>query len=395
MRSDLFKYSIYFLLAAFFVLLVQLYFPKPINWKRNFNTQSKDPYGLYVFDKELPKLLNNQNIKKTAQSPYEFIHQEPSLANQTTTFLLIENSKHHDKNSVDVLLEKVKEGSDLVIASESYFPTELLKSLQLKKINVYKRNFHFVHPQFAKDTLSIRDNYHNAFLTKNPKNHQIIGKLDNELSFISTKYGKGTVYLSSTPILLTNYYLLNDNEHFSSFTEGFAAILKNKNIVWFDVNHPGYVADEQSILRVMFQHKSLRFAWYTLLFGLILYIIFYGKRKQRIVPIIEPLKNTTVEYVETIGNLYYQENDHTALLNKQIKFVLHHIRSNWHLPTHNLDDVFKLKLQQKTQADIKEINEFVAFIEQFNPDKKYTQGELLSFNQLLEKLNINYGTVRK
>src|SRR5690554_7330509 len=73
MKSDYIKYGIYFALAALFVLLLQFYFPNPINWKRNFNTQSKDPYGLYVFNRELPQLLSGQKLEKTALSPYEFL----------------------------------------------------------------------------------------------------------------------------------------------------------------------------------------------------------------------------------------------------------------------------------------------------------------------------------
>lgn len=368
MKSDYIKYGIYFVLAALFVLLLQLYFPSPINWNRNFNTQNKDPYGLYVFDRELPQLLSGQKLEKTALSPYEFLSDNSKISVEETTFLMIENHRAFDEPSFKSLLENVKNGADLVISNEQ-FRGNLLDSLELKHYSVYINKLHFVHKDFSKDTLEIRDTYYTAFQVKKPENHQVIAKLNNELTFISTKYGKGTVYLSSTPILLTNYYLLNKKDDFSSFTEGFAAVLKNKNIIWYDTNNPDLISDDQSILRVLFQYKSLRFAWYTLLFGLILYVIFYGKRKQRIVPIIEPYKNTTVEYVETIGKLYYQENDHTALLKKQIKYALHYIRTNWYLSTHTLDHDFKQKLQHKTQVDPKEINEFVTFIKQFNPDK--------------------------
>src|SRR5690606_34288153 len=148
-----------------------------------------------------------------------------------------------------------------------------------------------------------------------------IAKLDYELAFIATKFGKGTIYLNTTPILLTNYYLLNKDNDFSGFAESFASVIKKKNVVWFDVNYSSNEREKnQSIFRVLFKNKSLRFAWYTLIASLLLFVIFYGKRKQRIIPIIEPVKNTTVEYVETVGNLYFQENDITQLLQKQIQF---------------------------------------------------------------------------
>lgn len=397
MKSAYIKYGVYFVLAALFVLLLQLYFPSPINWNRNFNTQNKDPYGLYVFDRELPQLLSGQKLEKTALSPYEFLSDSSKISVEETTFLMIENYRAFDESSFKFLLENVKNGADLVISTEQFSGNlyKLLDSLELRRYNVNINKLHFVPKDFSKDTLEIRDTYHTIFKVKKPENHQVIAKLNNELGFISTKYGKGTVYLSSTPILLTNYYLLNENDDFSSFAEGFASILHKKNIIWFDANHPGFVADDQSILRVLFQHKSLRFAWYTLLFGLILYIIFYGKRKQRIVPIIEPIENTSVEYIETVGNLYFQENNHTQLIDKQIKYALYFIRSEWHIPTQNIDEEFKKRLQQKTQAEDRIIKEFIHFIHHFDVQHKYSQNDLLHFNQLLEKLKIDYGTFRK
>src|SRR5690606_40060151 len=124
---------------------------------------------------------------------------------------------------------------------------------------------------------------------------------------------------------------------------------------------------------------SLRYAWYTLIIGLILYLIFYGKRRQRIVPIIEPVKNTTVEYVETVGNLYYQEKNHTQLLDKQIKYALHYIRTEYKILTQHLNDDFISKLQQKTMANEDDIKNFVHFINHFNTNYNYTQQDLIHF----------------
>src|SRR5690554_7417725 len=120
MKSDYIKYGIYFALAALFVLLLQFYFPNPINWKRNFNTQSKDPYGLYVFNRELPQLLSGQKLERTALSPYEFLTTNEEISAEETTFLMIENHRSFDETSFKSALEKVKNGADLVIANEQF-----------------------------------------------------------------------------------------------------------------------------------------------------------------------------------------------------------------------------------------------------------------------------------
>ena len=341
MKSEYVKYGIYFFIAVLFVMLLQLYFPNPINWNKNFNTQNKDPYGLYVFNQELPNLLKDQKLSKTSLSPYEYFSDSLQSPINETTFLIVQNNNAFDKSSGIKLLEKVKEGADLVISLENYYYTFsnfILDSLEVNYYNEKVNQLYFVHENFSKDTLEIKDAYNYIYTVKHPENHQVLAKMEHNPVFISTKYGKGTIYLSSTPILLTNYYLLNEKKDFSKFTEAFTSVIKKKNVIWFDEYHDlNAQIQNQSIFKVLFKHKSLRFAWYTLIIGLILFVFFYGKRKQRIIPIVEPLKNTTIEYIETVGNLYYQENNHTQLLDKQIKYALNQIRVEWHITTQLMD----------------------------------------------------------
>lgn len=398
MKSEYLKYSLYFLLAALSVLFIQFYFPSPINWDRNFNSQSKDPYGLYVFNQELPGLLQRQTLTKTSLSPYEyFINHTPTQLEQTT-YLFIENRKSLDDVSVDEILKNVHKGADLVIASENFYygNSTILDTLNIKLHNIKTNNLYFVNNNLVSDTLKIKDDYNSFFTVAEPENFTAIAKLNHNLSFIAVNFGKGTVYVSTTPILLTNYYVLQKNSTNKMFTENFTAFLKKKNVLWFDEHYNvGEQQSNNSILKVLFKYKSLRFAWYTLMLGLLLYLIFYGKRQQRIVPVIEPVKNTSGEYIETVANLYYQENNHTQLLDKQIKHALYFIRTEWHIATHDLNYEFKAKLKQKALATAQDIEQFTHFITTFNQNKKYTQSELIHFNQLLDKLNIYYGKSRK
>ncbi len=398
MKTEYIKYFVYFLLAAFVVLFIQLYFPNPINWKRNFNTQSKDPYGLYVFNQELPHLLKDQKLTKTSLSPYEYFLDNEQTTENKTTYLFVENKSGLDDVSVKQLLKKVSNGADLIIASESFYygNSYFLDTLRIHLHNIKTNNLHFVNKKSATDTLKIKDEYNSFFTVKNPVNYTAIAKLNNNISFVSTQFGKGTIYISATPILLTNFYILNKEFNSKIFTEEFVSFIKNENVIWFDENYnPNERESNNSIFNVILKYKSLRYAWYTLVIGLILFLIFYGKRKQRIVPIIEPVKNTTIEYIETVGNLYYQENNHTQLLNKQIKLALHFIRTEWKIVTQDINEDFKTKLQQKSLANSADINQFVNFITNFNAQKTYSQTDLIEFNQLLQKINIKYGKSRK
>ena len=48
---------------------------------------------------------------------------------------------------------------------------------------------------------------------------------------------------------------------------------------------------------------ALRITWRLMLLGLLLYLIFKGKREQRIIPIIKKPENTTVEFAQSISSV--------------------------------------------------------------------------------------------
>ncbi len=91
-------------------------------------------------------------------------------------------------------------------------------------------------------------------------------------------------------------------------------------------------------------------------------MFFNAKRKQRIVPILRPFSNLTVDFTKTIGNLYYQEGDHRNLIDKKIIYFLEKIRNEYLIDTTRLDDNFIKKLHHKTGKNETDIQELVFLI---------------------------------
>jgi hypothetical protein len=116
-------------------------------------------------------------------------------------------------------------------------------------------------------------------------------------------------------------------------------------------------------------------------------MIFNAKRKQRVVPIIKPLTNTTVDFTKTIGNLYFQEGDHQNIIDKKIIYFLEKIRNEYLIETTTLDDNFIKKLQLKSGKKMEDIQNVVQLI---NYQKKsYHQSiedDLIALNKAIEKI---------
>jgi hypothetical protein len=115
-------------------------------------------------------------------------------------------------------------------------------------------------------------------------------------------------------------------------------------------------------------------------------VVIAGKRKQRIIPIIAPLKNTSMEFVETIGLLYYNQSNHLNLANKKIQYLMEHIRSHFFLQTDILDEIFFEQLADKSKLSIETIRGIFKQIRSIQNTRKLSEKELLDFNQNIEQL---------
>jgi hypothetical protein len=140
-------------------------------------------------------------------------------------------------------------------------------------------------------------------------------------------------------------------------------------------------------LRFILSNPALKYAWWVFLGGLVLFIFFNVKRKQRIVPIIEPLKNTSADFVKSIGNLYMQEGDFHDMMAKKAQYFLNKVRLDLLIDTQNLDEEFAKKLQMKTGKSTEMINEAVILIKKAqDPYASVMKEDLARMNSLLDEI---------
>ena len=121
--------------------------------------------------------------------------------------------------------------------------------------------------------------------------------------------------------------------------------------------------------------------------GLLLFALFNIRRKQRIVPIIEPLKNKSVEFVKSIGNLYLQEGSPHDMAQKKIQYFLNKVRLDLMIDTQYLDDSFVKRLHLKTGKNIELIQEAVDLINKIqNQHIQVNHSDLAKINEVLDKI---------
>ena len=137
---------------------------------------------------------------------------------------------------------------------------------------------------------------------------------------ISIRYaiGEGNLILISNPLIFTNYSLLNDS--INPYIWKHLAYLEGKPLMrteYYEVGSQG--GKSQSEFRVILSERSLKWAYYTILIGVLVFMFFTAKRKQKVIPVIKPPVNKMLDFVRSIAGLYLLKNNNAdILLKKQI-----------------------------------------------------------------------------
>jgi hypothetical protein len=156
-----------------------------------------------------------------------------------------------------------------------------------------------------------------------------------------------------------------------------------QNTYW-DEYYKGYHREPQTPLRFIIAQPALKWALYLILGSLILFMIFEAKRKQRIIPVVKPLSNTTLEFTETVGRLYFQHKDHKNIAEKKITYFLDYLRNRFYVRTDELNEELYSKLANKTGISQEEIVTLFQQITFVRSRKSISEQELMSLNLQIE-----------
>lgn len=397
MLKQLRVYIIFLVVVILGIVALDSATPKPLNWTPTYSINDKIPFGLYIFNQELQSLLKPDTLNTINVTPYEYFdnyYNYDSLVNTYSTsgtFLSINEQSNFDDESVQELLYFASHGNTVFLSTKT-IPQLLLDSLQLD----FRSDFNI------KSTTSVSlaneklgpEQYNlieglgtNYFYRIDTLSTTILGYQGNEkafANFVKVPYQQGNFYLHLQPAAFTNYHLLKENHR--EYAEKVLSYVPKGNIYWYtrDLTE-GYIS--RNPMRFIFSQPALKAAWYLFLGGMLVFILFNVKRKQRVVPIIVPLENTTIEFTKTIGNLYFQEGNHHTVMDKKIIYLLDKIRREYLLDTRVLDDKFVQRLQAKTGKNSEDLKQLFAKINQHRIGNfQSVESDLIEINTLIEKI---------
>ena len=135
------------------------------------------------------------------------------------------------------------------------------------------------------------------------------------------------------------------------------------------------------------KHPPLKAAFWLSLLLLLMYILFGGKRVQRIIQQLKPNENTTVTFTETIGRLYLQKKDNKNIADKMITYFNEYIRNT----TNHINDDFIVMLSRKSGVDRDKVDTIYRTITAAQRSNEVNDYQLLSLQEQIQQFYKNSG----
>jgi hypothetical protein len=372
---------------------------KILNERITFGRKDKIPYGTYVAYENLRYLFPQASLSSSAEQPGYW----DSLSNFKEGQALIIISPRFDADEFEMkkILYFAESGNDVFISTTA-MPYEVTQILGCK-INTSERMMQQFLDKDGWDTLQV--SLHSPPYDKKKK-YSYPGKrydaafskleaaVTTELgyddqgapNFIHLKSGKGNLYIHLAPMTFTNYFLLHRQN--MAYYENVMSVIPSstKKIVWdeyFLSKRPTQNKRPNWFTEFM-KHDEFRWGFLTAMFALLIYVLMEMRRKQRPIPLITRPKNDSLDFIKTIGRLYYDKGDHKNLSRKMSAYFLEHVRTRYKLATNELDENFIESLQFKTGFDEDALRSIVYFINELEHLPAVSSKQLAAFYKQLE-----------
>ena len=435
-------------LFAFFVLvfLFEYMSPHKFVWESTYDKHDKEPFGSYVFDDILSSSIDDYSvINKTF---YQIVQEDSTISRHA--FLLTEAEPAFNSVDIESLYKLIHLGNQVMICAEKFpetlkdtlcFKTSQERYFQSLDVYVQKENNRdkiylgtdTLNPECAFD---IYPHFHpvsiitskSKWIHDNRNDAQVADSIDNDESpaiseektdsvkweIISIKcdsmkilvwdsennplvirafIGKGELFIVSTPLMFTNYGLLDGNN--ASYAFRLLSFMKGKPLIRVEA-YGNHVDKPKTPLRYLLSEPPLRWATYFTIALLILFMFFAAKRRQRIIPVVNTPPNRSLEFMQLISNLYFQKHNNGEILKMKHTYFCATVKANTGIDLQealpNIQDF--QRLTEKTGIDIKQISDLLKNIQMalYRSEvddinlKKYIDG----MNEILKELRVNH-----
>jgi hypothetical protein len=359
---------------------------KHLNRRISLRRNDNNPYGAHIAYEGLSWLFPDADVSATSESPQTLSGREGKKA-----LICIGSSVQPTAAEVTALMNFIGDGNQVFISAVRVSDT-LLHTLGIRTTFLFRYSYDqpdsltvgvyspvnaayksFSYPGDSYDTYITRlDSQYTSVLGRDANGHP---------NFVRITYkGGGAIYLHFAPLAFSNFFLLH-KQNIAYYENALSYLPPTvKQVFWNDYFRYEHSSNTFSALRYILNGgpstEGLRWAFWLLLALFVLIYAVDSKRRQRLIPAIPPLRNTSLDFVRTIGRLYFQRRDNRNLAAKMTVYFQDQVRTRYHLPVTALDEDFILRLSYRTGYPKEQLRVIVQYMQQL-PSKAFVPDEEL------------------
>ena len=381
----------YIVLAVVFIAVVALQYmqPKPIDWRRTYFKKDKIPFGCYA----IFNLLENHFAKRVTLNQQTIYNLNEQTTESNQTLIIIDNAVELSKLDVKNLFSFMKKGNTVFIAASQISKT-LTDTFHLKLTENWFIKSASLDSLLTKQSFEVnytqpKNNIYRSYKYPTVANESYFSKFDTALFSVSSvnkkhkavlleaNIGKGKLVLSSIPDVFGNLFIVNHVNRYYVYT--LLSKLKNNTIIW-DEHYKSHNEKQKSILQFIFSNDALYTAYLILIIGLAIFMLFEMKRKQRSIPIVEPLKNTTLDFVDVVSHVYYNSKNHKHIAEEKINYFYFDIRKKFNVNTTLINEDILNTIHKLSAVDADSVRKLFSYCENLKNAPSLTENDLLELN---------------
>lgn len=393
-------YLVLLLVVAFLYRVSQKTSRRQINWRENYTEGSKDPFGCYVV-RELMDETMEADVEDVDRTVYQ---QLVDSSYRSRNYFFVNSAFQPSEQDVIQLCKFVHEGNTVMISARSFGMLQDTLKFRVKDALMMKvddntpvsatyqagtsgAKANLVNPslKLPKDAVFDRTTYTFAFSAVDTANTTVLGiDGDGNVNFIRVRLGKGEFLLHTLPDAFGNYYAADKATGPYLFR---ALSYLPDRPTFFDGHYKEGRRENKDPRRYLFSEPALRMMYMVLIVAGAIGLLFGGRRRQRAVPVVAPPANSTLEFVEQVGALYYRQGNHTDIVRKKINYFLESIRSRFYVQTQVFDEKFLERITSLSGVPREQVQHLFATIDYLRSTPGCGERDLKNIEQLTWDFN--------
>lgn len=394
-------YIIGLLVLVFLVIYLAVAFSRMadrnVSTRISLDKRDKNPYGAFVFHESLKKFFPGATFKTNYEYPGDSKIFGDSLANRL--YVILQARFYPQDYEIDDLISFIGEGNNVFISTFTYneqvsrFTRAFAKTRNYSWYPFGSHQSDTMHTSLSTSFFNGNGSYAYPGLLMESYLGQydssiahVLGRGDNgEPNLVHLKKGKGNLYLHLSPLTLSNYFLLYDRniEYFEKVFSHFPAT--TPLVIWDEYfKRPGTGRNNKGWFSAIMKNSYFRAGIITALLLLGIYALTELRRRQRVIPVIDKPTNDSLEFVKTMGLLYYEKGDHANLAHKMVAYFMEHARSRYKIFAQKPDEDFVKELSDKSGVSEPLVRDIVTQVNRINNTGVYTDTELIALQKNIE-----------